>query len=234
MQQRKILITGASRGIGKAVCDSLLGAGHTVIGIARSFKDTKIRDQKFTPLSLDLSDTESVETAIQSLLREHSDISGLVNNAGTGLFGSLEEFSLRQIEQSLQINLISSILLTRLMINTLKKQMRSDIVFIGSESGLTGGRYGSVYSAAKFGLRGFAQSLRHECANNNSHIGIINPGMVRSNFFDHLAFEPGESKENALLAEDVSAAVMTLFQAPDHAMIEEINLNPLKRVVRKK
>ncbi len=233
MKSRKIIVSGASRGIGKAICDSLLQEGHYVVGVARQFESPQ-EHENFEQLIIDISDSDALAFGMHTIIKKHRDIDGLINNVGVGLFGSLEEFSLKQIEQSLQVNLHSAILFTRLLITTLKKQPRSDVIFIGSESGLQGGRFGTIYSAAKFGLRGFAQSLRHEGINQNLHVGMINPGMVRSNFFDNLTFEPGMSEENALLPEDISQTVLTLINASDHAMIEEININPLKRVIQKK
>jgi short-subunit dehydrogenase len=234
MKDRKFLVTGSSCGIGHAICSTLLKQGHQVIGISRSPANDLNANSLFTHVQLDLSSNLQATSTIKSLLNTHNDISGLVNNAGSGMFGSLEEFSLKQIEASLQLNLISAIHLTRLMISTLKKQPRSDIIFMGSESALQGGRYGSVYSAAKFGLRGFAQALRHECARSNTHVGVINPGMVRSDFFQSLSFEPGDQKDNALEPEDVANAVLSLINCKDNAVIEEITLNPLKRVVKKR
>ncbi len=233
MGTRRIIVSGASRGIGETICHLLLKEGHNVIGIARDYSNTN-NHKNFKRIALDLNDTKAMETTVGSLVKEYPDIDGLINNAGAGKFASLEEFSIKQIEALLQLNLHSAILLTRMLITTLKKQKRSDIVFMGSESGLQGARYGSVYCATKFGLRGFAQSLRHECASNNLHVGIINPGMVRSSFFDQLKFEPGTSRDNALQLEDVANTVLSLLNAPDHVMIEEINLNPLIKIVKKK
>ena len=116
----------------------------------------------------------------------------------------------------------------------LKQHDRSDIIFIGSESALKGGRYGSIYSAAKFGLRGAAQSLRHECAGSNCHVGIIQPGMTDTGFFDTLSFQPGPHKNNSLLAEDIATATLSMLNAPDNAVVEEIVVNPIQHVVQKK
>ncbi len=234
MNSRKILITGASKGIGLATSKLLLDRGYSVIGLSRSAPEPLLDHAKFLHIEIDLLDNVAIATLIPELLKQHSNISGLVNNAGVGMFGSLEEFSFEQISESLQINLLSAIHITRLLVSNFKKQQRSDIIFVGSESALHGGRYGSIYSAAKFALRGFSQSLRHECANSNSHVGIINPGMVSSSFFDQLNFEPGEDVNHSLDPDDVAHAVFHLISSPDNAIIEEVTLNPVKRVIKKK
>ena len=236
---RTCLISGISRGIGAATAKKLLMAGHNVLGLSRS---TANPDNDWLPEHLrgnltltecDVTDTAQLENVIPQLQREHP-IDCVICNAGVGRFGSLEEFSLKQIQRLINTNLLSHIYLCRLSLPSLKQRERSDIVFIGSESALAGGRYGAVYSASKFGLRGFSQSLRHECAGSNCHVGLINPGMVRTDFFETLEFEPGANEDNALLSSDVADAVLQLIESPDHAVIEEINVNPLKRVVNKK
>lgn len=230
---RKFIVSGASRGIGLATAQALLKTGHSVVGISRS-ESPLPSSPDFSSVILDLTNTAEISRIMKVLLQQHPDISGLINNAGSGLFGSLEEFSIEQIQTSIQLNLISSIHLTRCVVSTLKQQHRSDIIFIGSESALQGARYGSIYCAAKFGIRGFAQSLRHECANRNTHVCLINPGMVRSHFFDELAFEPGPAEENAIATEDIATAVISVVNSADNAVVEEININPSKHVVRKK
>ena len=184
-------------------------------------------------VAADLGDLQAVGQLVDEL-PDARMLDAVICNAGHGDIGSLETFSVRQIADSLQLNLVSPLVLLRRCLPILRRQPRSDIVFIGSESALAGGRYGSLYSAAKFGLRGAAQALRHECAGANCHVGIVNPGMVRTAFFDDLPFEPGSNPSHALQADDVAAAVLSLIDAPDHAVIDEITLNPLHRVVQKK
>jgi len=242
--KRKILVAGASRGIGAAVCRKLDDDGHQVIGISRSETKTAEKQNKpsnsHAPLpstvvtyQVDLSDIENAEKTVRSIVAQYP-IDGLICSAGFGRFGSLEEFSPLQIQQLLNTNLLSHIMLCRWLLPSLKKATRSDIVFIGSESALQGGRFGAVYSASKAGLRGFAQALRYECAKANCHIGIINPGMTRTGFFDELNFEPGPEPNHAIDEETVADAVMTLLSAADNSVIDEINLSPLQKVVSKK
>ncbi|MEE9321286.1 MAG: SDR family NAD(P)-dependent oxidoreductase [Granulosicoccus sp.] len=227
---RCILVTGASKGIGAACTQQLLDAGHLVVGLSRH---AGIERHGLTQVEIDLTDIEQIAGVVNKLLQHHS-IDGLICNAGRGDIGSLENFSSKQIQASLQLNLISPLVLARHCLPTLRQQQRSDIIFIGSESALQGGRFGCLYSAAKFGLRGAAQSLRNECAGANCHVGIVQPGMVRTDFFQTLEFEPGDAAANALQASDVATAAMSMMNAPDNAVIDEIVLNPRQRVVQRK
>jgi len=234
---RTVLVTGHSKGIGLAVSESLLQAGHCVIGVSRSRVEQ--RDQLYQ-YSVDLSDLNSITPFVKSLLNQSNSEKpfnvpdAVICNAGAGQFGALETFSAHQIENSIQLNLISPLVLLRALLPSLKQHNRSDIVFIASESAVQAGRFGSIYSAAKFGLRGAAQSLRVECASSNCHVGIVNPGMVKTEFFNELTFEPGDQWQHSLLASDVASAVLSMLTSADNAVLEEINVRPLQHVVQKK
>ena len=228
---RKILITGTSSGIGLAAARRLTERGHTVIGIARRL--SPLEHPLYSHQQIDLSIPTASEK-LNAIAKEHNDITAIISNAGGGQFGSLENFSPKQIGQSLQQNLLSHIYLVRAFIALLKQQSHGNIIVMGSEAALSGSRQGSLYCAAKFGLRGFVQSLREECSTRNVHVGIINPGMVRDEFFDQLHFEPGDDHNHALAVEDVVDAIELMLGSGSNAVVDEINLSPLTHNVRKK
>ena len=230
MKQRKLLVTGCSRGIGLAITRQLLVDGHQVIGISRARPE--IDAAGFTHVKLDLSDLDALPDALRDLSKTHPDINGLVLNAGFGRFGTLEQFSSSQVRQLIDLNLTSHVLVAREFLPKLKQKESGDMVFVGSESALKGGRYGAVYSATKFGLRGLVQALQEECSASGVRIGIVNPGMVNTSFFDALDFQPGDEPDQHLVAEDVVAAVMLMLEARPGAVVQEINLQPQKRVIR--
>lgn len=236
------LVTGASSGIGAAVSRLLLDDGAQVVAVARrqmtggniSGKKRGSEQHNFQAIQCDLSDFESLHELIGHALKNISGLRGVVLCHGYGDFGSLEEFSVARIKRQIDTNLTSVMLIARLVMPIMKKQGHGDLVIIGSESALKGGKKGAVYCAAKFGLRGFAQSLRAECATSGVRVAMVNPGMVDTEFFDDLDFAPGESKDNALQAEDVADAVKTILNMPAGSVIDEINLSPQKSVVRNK
>lgn len=231
-KDRTLLVTGASSGIGEAITAGLLGHGYRVIGIARDFSKTCFDSDRFRALPMDLSRLDELPGRLEALLRDEQHIDGVICCAGSGRFGSLEEFSYTQISALLDLNLTSQIYLVRALIPGMKKSAAGDIVFIGSESAHSGGKRGAVYSAAKFGLRGLAQSLRNECAASGIRISIVNPGMVKTPFFDALDFQHGDEPDNYILPEDVASAVLTIIEARAGTVFDEINLSPQKKVVR--
>ena len=231
---RTLIVTGASRGIGAAVSQRLLEKGAAVIGIARNFQDSAIDNARFRPVPLDLAQVSALPDVLSRLAKTYADITGLVCCAGRGRFGSLEEFAYREIRELVDLNLISQMYVVRAFMPVIKTNGGGDVVLMGSEAALSGGRYGAVYSATKFAVRGFAQALRHECAAANVRITIVNPGMVRTEFFDSLKFEPGSNPDNYIEPEDVASAVCGALLVRRGTVVDEINLSPQKRVVRRK
>lgn len=226
---RTFLVSGSSSGIGLAVCQALLAEGHRVIGVAR--REAPIPSEHYTHRPLDLSKLDELPDALEALAADHPNIDGLVACAGAGRFGSLEEFSYRQIRELIELNLTGQIYLVRALLPALKRRKRGDIVLLGSEAALAGGKRGAVYSATKFALRGFAQALRQECAGGGVRVCIVNPGMVDTAFFDGLSFAPGKKADEHLEPEDVAAAVVSAINARPGAAIDEINLSPEKKVI---
>jgi len=232
--QRTILVTGASTGIGRAISEHLLTGGYRVIGIGRSIESSGMTDPCFLPQTVDLARLDELPDTLRRLSARFPEIDGLICCAGQGRFGSLEEFSCRQIRELMDLNFTSHACLVRELLPAMKKPHLNQrhIIFIGSEAALQGGRKGAVYSASKFALRGFAQSLREECAHNHIGVSIINPGMVRTGFFDDLSFHPGPESDQAIGTDDVAAAVNMILDMRAGTVIDEINLSPLKKVIQ--
>jgi 3-hydroxy acid dehydrogenase / malonic semialdehyde reductase len=116
---------------------------------------------------------------------------------------------------------------------TLKKRKDGKIILMGSESALQGAKQGSIYCATKFALRGFAQSLRHECRHAGIAVTLINPGPVNTPFFDKLDFAPASLEENAIHPNWIAKTILHLLSLDNHAVIEEINLQPMIRIIKK-
>lgn len=230
--KRTILVTGASSGIGRAVARNLLQQGHTVIGVSRDCRKFTRQMDNFSSVQLDLSQINDLPQKIRELQQTFPEIDAVVFSAGMGQFGSVEEFSYPQIEALMTINFTSQVFLTKALLPALKRKASSDLIFIGSEAALKGSRKGAVYCASKFALRGFTQALREECSKSNVRVCLINPGMVRTAFFEHLTFEPGDDESNTILPEDVAHAVSYVLGSRSQIVIDEINLSPLNKVVK--
>lgn len=222
---KTILITGASSGIGQQCVKACLANGFEVIGLARDFKKSKISDNYYSTYQCDLSKATELEKILKTIIKEHHP-NYFLHCAGYGRFGSLDQFSFAQIQHQIQVNLISAILICRLLLPEFRKAKQGKMIFIGSESALKAGKKGAVYCASKFGLRGFTQALREDCAADNVAITLINPGMVDSAFFDDLNFRPAEGENYSLSVQEMAKSVIYTLQSPANMVIEEINLAP--------
>ncbi len=229
--KRTVLVTGASSGIGRAIAKNLLQQGHTVIGTSRDCKQFKISHAGFSFIEIDFAQLDTIATKMKTLEKQYPDLDTVIFSAGYGQFGCIEQFSCAQIETMMAVNFTSQAFMTRSLISGLKRKANSCMIFIGSEAALKGSRKGSVYCASKFALRGFTQALREECGG-SVRISLINPGMVKTAFFDNLAFQPGDDETHALIPEDIAETVNYILNSNQNSVIDEINLNPASKVVK--
>jgi 3-hydroxy acid dehydrogenase / malonic semialdehyde reductase len=227
----KAIVTGASSGIGHAICQRLLSANWEVVGLARDFAKYPCDDARFTAHSVNLADLDRLPKKLQLLTATHPQIDALVCSAGAGRFGDLEQFSYDQIRRLIDLDFTSSAFITRAYLPSMKRAGAGHLLFIGSEAALKGSQKGAVYCAAKFALRGFSQALREECARTGVRVTLVNPGMVLTPFFDELDFRPGGDPDNYILPEDVADLIFGALTARPGTVVEEINLSPQKRVV---
>lgn len=231
-----VIVSGASSGIGLAISKELLRAGYSVIGLGRDFSRADIEHEAFSSLQVDFSKPQQLaEQMLQMLEGIAGTVRALINNAGIGRMAYLEQLSFADLRETMDVNFLSHAVITKTLLPRLKQQdTQSDIIFMGSEAALKGAQQGSVYCASKFALRGFAQSLRQECARSAVNVSLINPGAVRTAFFDQLHFEPGVEAENAIEPRDVAAAVLLILQSRAGTVLDEINLSPKKHVWQRK
>ena len=227
----KLLVSGATSGIGRATCERLLAEGNEVFGVARDLKKFPCNHARYHARSLDLADLNKLPSRLKELIEIVGTPEGLVCNAGAGRFGELEQFSYAQISHLIDLNFTSHAFLVRAFLPLMKRAGRGRVLFVGSEAALQGAQKGAVYCASKFALRGFAQSLRAECARSGIAVSIVNPGMVRSDFYRDLGFAPGQDADHHLEPEAVAEVIVGILNARPEAVAEEVNITPLKRAI---
>ncbi|MFA5983744.1 MAG: SDR family oxidoreductase [Methylococcaceae bacterium] len=230
--KRTALITGASSGIGRAIARLLLQQGHQVIGLSRDISQFVKPMPGFTAIQVELGNLTTLPAQLEAIKKNFPALDTLILAAGYGQFGMLEQFSYGQIELLFSVNFTSQAFIARALLPLLKRNSHSDVIFMGSEAALKGSRKGAIYCASKFAIRGFAQALREECSKSGVRVCLINPGMVKTEFFEQLDFAPGEDPSNFLLPEEVAQAIDYVLKSSPSMTIDELNLNPLNKVIR--
>jgi len=175
------LVTGASSGIGEATAKRLAAAGYKVYGTSR--RGAEPGQRSFAMLPLDVTRDESVEAAVQELIRLEGRIDLLVNNAGFGVApGGAEESSIEQAKAIFETNFFGLVRMTRAVVPHMRRQGGGRIINIGSVLGLLPMPYGALYAATKHAVEGYSESLDHELRTRGIRVSIVEPAFTKTQF----------------------------------------------------
>ena len=182
-------VTGASKGLGLAQVQELLQSGHAVAATSRELSSltgaVSEETDDFLPLEMDLSDEQSVASAIAQTVAKWGRLDVLVNNAGYGQLGTLEELSDAEARANFEVNVFGLLNVTRAAMPQLRAQGSGHIFNIASIAGYNGGFAGwGVYCATKFAVAGLSESLAAEAAPFGVKVTIVYPGYFRTEFLD--------------------------------------------------
>lgn len=176
---KTIIITGASSGIGKSAAEFLSDKGYKVIGTSRK---ADCSNDKFDMYPLDVTSDTSVKEFSEKMINLYGRIDVLFNNAGFGIAGPLEDFSMEETRAQLETNFFGVIRMNNAFIPHMKKQGGGLIINTGSMAGLIGLPFQGHYSASKFALEGYVAALRMELKPFHIHVTNINPGDFNTGF----------------------------------------------------
>lgn len=205
------LVTGANSGLGKFAARGLLDAGYRVVGTSRNTAGLQ-HHQGVTFIELDITQDESVTAAVDAVIAQFRRIDVLVNNAGMGLAGASEENSIAQSQQLFDINVFGVMRMTNAVLPHMRTQGSGRIVNISSIFGLMPAPYMAAYSATKFAIEGYSESVDHELRDDNIRVVIVEPGGTRTGFDDNTAqpdnplsaYEHRRRRSNAAIADAVN------------------------------
>ena len=191
--EKVAVVTGSSSGIGFETSLALAREGYFTFATMRDVKKAgtikKIVEEENLPLKvieLDVDNEDSVENAIKSIIDEKQRIDVLVNNAGWGIWGTGEDVSLEEFREQFETNFFSIVRLIQKVAPTMRKQGSGNIVNISSIAGRIGFPVSTAYISSKFALEGFSESLRFELGEFGINVIIIEPGVIKTNFFDSM------------------------------------------------
>lgn len=184
MNNRTVIITGCSSGIGYYSANALKSRGYRVFATARKQEDVeRLTAEGLQSLQLDLSSSTSIKNAVQSILDEtQGEIYGLFNNGAYGQPGAVEDLSREALHQQFETNLFGTHELTNLLIPVMRKQGQGRIVQNSSVLGFVALKYRGAYNASKFALEGLSDTLRMELQGSGVYISLIEPGPIFSQF----------------------------------------------------
>lgn len=225
------IVTGATKGIGRAIAESLVRAGAQVAITARNEEEigTTVADLKKLGTGTaagyvcDVRGYEQVKSVISTINKEFGGLDILINNAGVGVFASVESMSVEDFRTVLETNVFGVFYCCHEAIPLMKQRGGGYIINISSLAGANPHAEMAAYNASKFGLNGFSEALMQEVRQDGIKVSYIMPGSVNTAFGGD---EPSEEKSWQLQPTDIAQVVMDLLEYPDRTLPSRIEIRP--------
>jgi 3-oxoacyl-[acyl-carrier protein] reductase len=230
------LVTGSSKGIGRACALRLAEAGANIVMAAKSIDLLEMLRKDIDGLGVeslaerfDVSRSLDCEELVKKSLERFGKIDILINNAGVGFSGKIVDSEPAVIEQMVKVNLLGVYYMTRAVLPSMMEQQHGDIINLGSVAGVKYSPDFAMYSATKFAVRAFSEALRNEVQGHNIRVTLIHPGMTKTAFSDSfthggspLPFDKGE----ILKPEDIANTIHFALNCPQGVSLNELTVRP--------
>jgi 3-oxoacyl-[acyl-carrier protein] reductase len=228
---RVALVSGGTKGIGRAIVQELLEAGFKVAFNSRTASDVEAFAQEMKEVGTgevmglvgDVSDPASCQEMVEATVGAFGSLDVLVNNAGIGIFHPIHEMPLEDWNTQIDTNLTGVFLLSKASVPHLKGSENAWIINIGSLAGRNPFAGGAGYNASKFGLLGLSEVMMLDLRYEGIRVSLIMPGSVDTSFGGRPL---GEKEGWALTSEDVSRAVLDLISYPGNAHVSRVEMRP--------
>jgi short-subunit dehydrogenase len=199
--KKTVLVTGCSSGIGYATCLVFARNNFATYGSVRDLSKAgriqEITNKEKLPLKiirLDVNEDESIRIAIQKIISDSGGIDILINNAGYGMFGPIEEISIKEIKEQFETNFFGTIRLIKAIVPIMRKQRNGTIVNISSMVGRFGVPLNAAYVSSKFALEGLSESISFELDEFGIKVILVEPGVIQTDFFQNLKIKGNDTK----------------------------------------
>ncbi|MDA6068584.1 3-ketoacyl-ACP reductase [Flavobacterium sp. AC] len=230
LKNKNALITGAGKGIGKAIAIALAKEGVNVILVSRTQADVdQLADEtaalgvKSLALSADVSDINSINNAVEKALAEFKTIDILINSAGIASFGKFLELEPDAWENIIKVNLMGTYYTTRAVIPNMIERQTGDIINISSTAGLNGNALTSAYSASKFAVLGLTDSLMQEMRKHNIRVTALTPSTVATDMAKDLNLTDG-NPDKVMQSEDVAELIIAQLKLSRRVFIKNSSI----------
>lgn len=221
---KRVLVTGGSEGIGRAIAEAMIREGSRVAVMARRRDKLEATAKDIGALAVagDISAPADVQAVVRQVKEEFGGLDVLVNNAGFGVFATLADMDTERFESVLAVNVTGTMMMTREVLPLLLAQKSGHIVNISSTAGLKGFAGGSAYVASKFALRGMTECWRDELRRHNIRVMLVNPSEVQTGFGGK--GEPRDPNPRKLRAREVADSVVGALRVDDRGFIPEFSV----------
>ena len=223
LKDRVVLVTGASKGIGRSISIALASHGARLVLSSRSEKglqEVKEKIGRAAVIPADLSKEEDIDSLFFSVSEEFGRLDILVNNAGIGYFGKLVDFSIEDFDRLMAVNLRGTYLCCQRAMRLMIPRKEGHIINMSSVVGFKGYRNQSAYTASKHGLMGLTKSLAVEAQEYGIRVSVICPGVVNTDFGK--VARPDLDDSVLIPPEDIAKTVLYLLSLSDRSMVDEI------------
>ncbi len=225
LNNKVAVVTGVSKGIGLALCQLLTNAGVKVYGLGRT-QNSELHVPNFVFIQTDVRDYQSVVQAFEQIFQKENAIHILINNAGLGYFGNLEDIELAHWNEMMQTNVNGIFYCCKQVIPAMKQNGIGHIVNIASTAALEGMPQVSAYCASKWAVKGLSESLFRELRDFKIKVTCIYPGSTKTDFFRN---SPGiQPHDYMLMPEDVALSIVQALQMPDNFHTVNLEIRPLQ------
>lgn len=228
---KSAILTGATSGIGFEVAKMLIEDNYKVYGFGREFSKIKYENPNFIKVMCDITNTHLLSNEIKKIIKKDKDIKVLINNAGFGIFGMHEELNIKELEKMIDTNLKAPIVLTNLLLRSLKKN-NGYIINISSVTAFHNAPKGAAYSATKSGLTHFSESLFEEVRKYGVKVVSINPDITKTNFYNKLSFKYAEDESSYIEPKEIANTIKFILN--QNSIITQITIRPQKNKIEKK
>ena len=225
------LVTGAGKGIGRAIALALAGQGVRVALLARTEKDLNAVAQEIEAaggpaavvVAADVAQRAAVDKAVAQALKELGTIDILINNAGIGTFAKFGEMDPAEWEHIIQVNLLGTYYVTRAVLPQMQQRQTGDIINVASTSGLRASAGSSAYSASKFGMLGLTEALMQEVRKQNIRVSALTPSTVATELATSNNLTDG-NPDKVMQPEDLAEIVISQLKLNRRIFIKEASL----------
>ncbi|WP_042196116.1 3-ketoacyl-ACP reductase [Paenibacillus camerounensis] len=228
LKNKTAIITGAGKGIGRAIAESLAKEGVHLGLISRTATDLEILQQslresygvKVTIQVADIADRKQAETAVNTLLLELGNVDILINNAGIASFGTLVDMNPEEWERILNVNVLGTFYVTRAALPSMIHQSSGSIINIASTAGERGFATGSAYCASKFAVLGMTESLMQEVRKSNIRVTALTPSTVNTGLAAKVGLNKIGDEDHMMQPEDVAELALATLKLSDRVFVK--------------